>query len=81
MTEIPATIQGASAPFPEVMTDHQAADYLGLSVATLRAWRLARKGPPYVQLGRAIRYRRSDLDAYLAARTVTHRLGFLSWVA
>jgi len=38
------------------LTDTGAALRLGLKVATLRAWRHQRRGPVFVQLGRAIRY-------------------------
>lgn len=41
----------------------EAAEYLGLSVATLRTWRCRGKGPNYVKLGRSVVYRIVDLDA------------------
>ncbi len=56
---------------PELVTEREAARYLGLSPATLMKQRStgAREGHippiPYVKLGRrAIRYRLSDLRAY-----------------
>lgn len=48
----------------------EAAEYLGLSVATLRTWRCRGKGPNYVKLGRSVVYRIVDLDAYLADNLV-----------
>lgn len=46
----------------------QAADYLGLSPRTLERWRVGGGGPAYVVLGsKSVRYRRSALDAFLAA--------------
>lgn len=48
----------------------QAAAYLGLAVSTLASWASLGKGPVFVRLGSAVRYRRTDLDAYLADRTV-----------
>lgn len=53
----------------ELLTELQAAIFLTLSSRTLQAWRLKGVGPPYVRLGRAIRYRRSDLVAWLAKQT------------
>ncbi len=62
-----------------LLTQARTADLLAVSHATLSNWRARRQGPPYVVLsedgttgfGRhsAIRYRLSDLDAWLAART------------
>ncbi len=43
----------------------QAASYLGMQVGTLRQWRFKSVGPVYLKIGRAVRYRQEDLDAYL----------------
>jgi hypothetical protein len=43
---------------------------LGLSVATLRAWRLKGCGPAYLKFGRAVRYRVSDVEAFIEACAV-----------
>lgn len=47
------------------LTEHDVADRLCLSVATLRAWRTKSKGPRFVRLGRAIRYLESDIDRFV----------------
>ena len=52
------------------MSSSIAAEYLGVSIKSLEKWRLLREGPPYVKLGRAVRYRQIDLDAYMAERLV-----------
>jgi excisionase family DNA binding protein len=52
------------------MTEAEAAETLGLSVATLRAWRHRHTGPKFVRFGRAVRYLPADLDAYIAASRV-----------
>jgi hypothetical protein len=39
-------------------------------VRTLQSWRIRLAGPPFVQVGRAIRYRRRDLVAWIDANTV-----------
>ena len=44
-----------------------AADYINASVDTLQAWRSAGKGPPWSKVGRLVRYRIEDLDAFLNA--------------
>lgn len=47
------------------MTLPQAADYLGMAIATLNRWRCHGEGPMYLKIGRSIRYRKSDLDEFL----------------
>lgn len=50
-----------------------AAEYLALSPRTLEKWRSAGTGPTFCRIGggvRGVRYRRDDLDAFVAARTV-----------
>lgn len=49
-----------------MMSDLQAAEYLGVSKNTLRHWRCEKRGPAYVKNGRAARYSRKDLDAWMA---------------
>jgi excisionase family DNA binding protein len=55
---------------PEMLTREQAAKYLGLQVQTLNAWACRGCGPKFVKLGRAVRYRKSDLEAYIESRVV-----------
>ena len=52
------------------LVERQAADYLGYRPATLRQSRWSGKlagapAPPAIRLGRSIRYRVEDLDAWL----------------
>jgi excisionase family DNA binding protein len=55
-----------------VFNTPQAAEYLGLGVTTLEKWRvIGNKGPRFVRLGRAIRYRVKDLDAWLEEQVRT----------
>ncbi len=56
--------------FPEqgVMTTPIAAQYLGLSPATLETLRSRGGGPTFVKLGRRVVYRKEDLDMWLDAR-------------
>jgi len=56
-----------------LLTDYEAATYLGLSLSLLRQGRMEGRranrcaGPPFIKLGKAIRYDLQDLDAWLAA--------------
>lgn len=53
------------------LNEAQAAQLLGLSVRTLQAWRVRGGGPPYVKIGRAVRYQRRALAAFQERHTVT----------
>ena len=52
------------------LTEKQSARLLSISHRTMQAWRRAGVGPDYVRAGRAIRYRRRDLIAWIEANTV-----------
>ena len=48
----------------------EAAQYLGgLKPNTLEGWRIQGIGPRFIKVGRHVRYRITDLDAYLEAQT------------
>lgn len=53
-----------------VFTEAQSAEYTGMSRAYFRKDRMAGATIPYLKLGRAVRYLKSDLDAFLQARRV-----------
>ena len=55
-----------------MMTTRQAADYLGLSVHTLNKWRWDGRGPRYIKLGAAVRYRQDELDRFIEAGQTAH---------
>lgn len=62
---IPNTIEDLDV----LLREQDAADVLCLSVRTLQSWRIRLAGPPFVQVGRAVRYRRRDLIAWIDANT------------
>ena len=66
---------------PRAITETEAAESLGLSVATLRAWRHRHTGPNFVRFGRAVRYLPADLDAFIAASRVDTRSEMEPYVA
>ena len=53
-----------------VVDEKQAAAYINLSVKTLQARRAAHKAPAFLKIGRSVRYRLVDLEAFLAAHRV-----------
>src|SRR5690348_6488412 len=48
-----------------LMDERSVADYLGCSVALIRKWRYSGVGPPVIRLSRLVKYRRSDIDAFV----------------
>jgi excisionase family DNA binding protein len=58
-----------------MLKTEEAAKKLNLTKSTLEAWRCRGGGPAFIKLGRAVRYRQEDLDAFLARnrRTNTSR--------
>lgn len=54
----------------ELLDDKQAAQKLDVASGTLSVWRsTGRYALPFVKVGRKVRYRLGDLDAWLAKRT------------
>ncbi|MDG3014148.1 hypothetical protein [Speluncibacter jeojiensis] len=45
------------------------ADYTGGSIQTLAVWRMKGAGPKFIRMGRHVRYRWEDVDAWLDALT------------
>ena len=57
---------------PRLLTTEDVAEVTGLSPETLAQWRWLRKEIPFVRLGKkCVRYRQSDIDAWLAKRLVS----------
>jgi hypothetical protein len=54
-----------SDAWPEWMQPEAAAEYVDSSTSTLAKLRLRGGGPTFCRIGRAIRYRRCDLDDWL----------------
>jgi excisionase family DNA binding protein len=59
------------APGARLLKAEEVAELTGLSVETLAQWRSQQRGIPFVKISRnCVRYRQSDLDSWLAERTV-----------
>jgi hypothetical protein len=54
----------------QVIDEYEAAKILRKSVQTLRNDRHLRKGPPYIKLGRSVRYLIDDLLDYMEAHRI-----------
>ena len=55
------------------LTEREVAELLGLSVATLRAWRHRGKGPRFLRLGRSVRYLPADVATSFGRALLTRR--------
>lgn len=52
-----------------LLSEQQAADFLGFKVKTLQKWRITGEGPPFVKHSRrSVRYRRRDLITWIEER-------------
>lgn len=52
----------------QLYSQNDVAEQLGCSVRTLERYRASGDGPRFVKVGRLVRYRASDLDAWLGGR-------------
>jgi excisionase family DNA binding protein len=52
-------------PLDRLLTVEELADYLGVPFATIYAWRYRGEGPPGFRVGRHIRYRPTDVEAWI----------------
>jgi excisionase family DNA binding protein len=56
-----------------LMTVEQVADYLNVPVKTVYRWRLTGTGPRGARVGRYVRFRRSDVEAWVERRVEEER--------
>ena len=73
-TNAPKLLRVDTTPGPaaKYFNTPTAANYLGLSRQYLEIKRHTGGGPPYVKLARAVRYRKSDLDGWMASQLRQH---------
>jgi predicted DNA-binding transcriptional regulator AlpA len=73
-----AVVSRLSVPTPvpssrkQYIREREAAEYMGVKVSTLRAWRLLRSknGPPFTRVGRMILYPVKELEDHMQERIV-----------
>jgi excisionase family DNA binding protein len=65
-TPIPA--QDIASPLPELLSVQQLADYLGVPVSTIYAWRTRGTAPLGFRVGKQLRFRAEDVAAWLEQR-------------
>ncbi len=55
----------------ELLTEAQAAGKLGVTAGTLSVWRATRRySLRYIKIGRKVRYRPQDIEAFIESRSV-----------
>jgi excisionase family DNA binding protein len=54
---------------PKLRTAPEVADHLGIPLQTLYQWRTKGAGPRAVKVGRHLRFRQSDVDAWIEAHS------------
>jgi len=58
----------------ELMNEHAAAEILGVTISFLRSRRCLGGGPPFVRVGRLIRYKPAHLDQWVESNTVVRTM-------
>jgi excisionase family DNA binding protein len=66
-TEALPPLMVVGSPSGILLTAKEVAARLALSHRSLENWRLRGGGPPYVKLGKLIRYRTADVETWVAA--------------
>lgn len=54
----------------ELRNESAVAKELNCEVKTLQAWRCRGGGPPWIRVGRLVRYRPQDVEAWIESRRV-----------
>lgn len=62
-------VQAEYVERPVLLDTKAAAEYLSLAVPTLNTWRYLKRGPTFIRIGRLIRYRATDLNAWIESQT------------
>jgi predicted DNA-binding transcriptional regulator AlpA len=51
-----------------LLNEYAVAEILGVSVATVRRWRLLRQGPKYMKIGASVRYSPDSISKFINTR-------------
>ena len=55
-------------PLETLLNEHEVARVTGLSVASVRRWRLLRQGPKYIKIFSSVRYKPESISEWLNSR-------------
>lgn len=59
----------------QLLTESEVAERLRVSLPAVRAWRFYRRGPQFIKVQSLVRYRASDVEAWLESRTCRTDVG------
>ena len=59
---------GTANTIETLLNEHDVARMTSMSVATIRRWRLLQRGPKYIKIGAAVRYKPEDFARWLNSR-------------
>jgi predicted DNA-binding transcriptional regulator AlpA len=62
---------------PRLVDEHEVAEILRISVATVRRWRLLKRGPMFIKVGAAVRYRLEDISTWVESRPTGGEKGLI----
>lgn len=48
--------------------ESEVAEMTGMSIGSVRRWRLRKQGPRFIKIGAAVRYRTADVERWLKSR-------------
>lgn len=54
----------------KILNEVEVSKLIGLALPTLRNWRHLRRGPPYIKMGKSVRYYQDDVLAYAAKKRI-----------
>jgi predicted DNA-binding transcriptional regulator AlpA len=57
----------------EILNEREVWEEFGFSIPYLRRARRERRGPRFLKIGKLVRYRRTDIEAYLSLHAVETR--------
>jgi excisionase family DNA binding protein len=60
-------VRTAFGELPALATRQQVAEYTQTSIPTLARWAGEGRGPKFLKLGGAVRYRRADVESWIAS--------------
>lgn len=59
------TVEQAATPIDKLLTEKDVSEILQVPCPTLQLWRHKKTGPPFVKLGRLVRYRMAEVDGWV----------------
>jgi excisionase family DNA binding protein len=66
---------GTRRVWNRLLSPSEVGDWLGIPVSTLHDWRYQNKGPRAIRMGRHLRYRAQDVEAWIEAEADRQSVG------